>query len=95
MPVLRTSQTRVRVGHQLVEVVLANGNVLRISPRHPTADRRPFGDLVPGDRLREVEVVGVKLVPYDGDFTYDILPASSTGVYFAAGALVGSTLGPR
>jgi hypothetical protein len=34
----------------------------------------------------------VKLVPYDGKATYDILPATSTGFYFAGGALIGSTL---
>ena len=58
----------------------------------PTADGRPFADLVAGDRLGEVTVAGVRLVPYEGDFTYDILPASKTGDYYAAGALVGSTL---
>ena len=30
----------------------------------------------------------------DGEYTYDILPASKTGSYFAGGALIGSTLAP-
>ena len=34
-----------------------------------------------------------EVVPYAHDFTYDILPASDSGTYFAGGALVGSTLG--
>jgi hypothetical protein len=33
-----------------------------------------------------------ELVPYAYDAAYDILPASSTGTYSAAGALIGSTL---
>jgi hypothetical protein len=37
-------------------------------------------------------VVSAELVDYAHDRTYDILPRSSTGTYFAAGALVGSTL---
>jgi hypothetical protein len=91
VPVLRTITTPVQK-HHVVEVTLANGALLRISPRHPTADGRLFADLVPGDRLGEVEVAAARLVPYDANATYDILPASTTGSYFAAGALVGSTL---
>jgi hypothetical protein len=92
VPILRIGRTLVRSYHQVVEAVLANGAVLRISPRHPTADGRLFGDLVAGDHLGEVEVVRVRLVPYDDEYTYDILPASSAGAYFAGGALVGSTI---
>ena len=39
-------------------------------------------------------IVGVTRVPYTHAFTYDVLPRSSTGAYFAAGALIGSTLTP-
>jgi hypothetical protein len=94
VPVNRTSTTRVQ-RHHVVEVALANGAVLRISTRHPTADGHSFADLVAGDRLGEVEVVAVKLVPYDAEATYDILPASRTGFYFVGGALVGSTIARR
>jgi hypothetical protein len=41
-----------------------------------------------------VRVVSVLVVPYTEPFTYDILPDSETGVYFAAGAAIGSTLAP-
>jgi hypothetical protein len=37
-------------------------------------------------------VASAELVPYGYDATYDVLPASSTGTYFVAGALIGSTL---
>jgi hypothetical protein len=69
--------------------------VLSISPGHPTADGRLFSDLAAGTTLdAQHRVVEVQLVPYEHDRTYDILPASSSGAYFAAGALIGSTLRP-
>jgi hypothetical protein len=34
----------------------------------------------------------VEVVPYRHHFTYDILPASDSGTYFAAGMRIGSTL---
>jgi hypothetical protein len=34
----------------------------------------------------------VEIVPYGHPYTYDILPASKSGTYFAAGVLIGSTL---
>jgi hypothetical protein len=75
---------------------MRDGAVLEISPGHPTADGRTFGDLARGSRLDDSHTVdSAELVPYRFDRTYDILPASSTGTYFAAGALVGSTLRPE
>jgi hypothetical protein len=38
------------------------------------------------------EVSSAAVVPYGFDATYDILPDSDTGAYFAGGALIGSTL---
>jgi hypothetical protein len=78
--------------HVVVEVTLEDGRILEISPKHPTADGRTFADLAAGDRLGIVGVSSVRRVRYRFDHTYDLLPASSTGQYFAAGALVGSTL---
>jgi hypothetical protein len=40
-----------------------------------------------------VPVARVSTVPYEHPFTYDILPGSESGTYFASGALIGSTLG--
>jgi hypothetical protein len=78
--------------HRVVELQLAHGAILRISPRHPTADGRQFGNLAAGDVLDGVRVTRVRLVDYAEPFTYDILPASDSGTYFAGGALIGSTL---
>jgi hypothetical protein len=78
--------------HTVVRVVLATGSVLEISENHPTADGRTFGDLAVGDALDGIAIIEVSVVSYSHPFTYDILPDSDTGRYFAAGAAVGSTL---
>ena len=92
VPVIRTGHTSVR-GHRVMHIELDSGRVLDVSPGHPTADGRTFGELFAGSHLDEQhEVVAARLVPYEHDVTYDILPGSSTGAYFAAGALIGSTL---
>ena len=75
-----------------MQVTLATGDVLEISGGHPTADGDYFADLEAGDTLGEIEVVHVTEIPYPHAHTYDILPASDSGTYFAAGALIGSTL---
>ena len=78
--------------HSVVRVTLTTGSTLEISARHPTADGRTFGDLSTGDALDSVEIVSVEVIPYQYPFTYDILPDSDTGIYFAGGVAIGSTL---
>jgi hypothetical protein len=91
VPIQQTKRVAVE-RHVVTRVVLANGSTLEISAPHPTADARHFGDLRAGDTLGGVVVLSASIVPYAHDFTYDILPASDTGTYFAGGALIGSTL---
>jgi hypothetical protein len=91
VPIAEIHQTPVS-DHRVVRVALETGRVLEISPGHPTADGRWFGDLRAGDRLDGVLVLSAELVPYVHGFTYDILPASDTGTYVAGGTLIGSTL---
>jgi hypothetical protein len=91
VPIVRTQRTAVS-GHHVMRVQLSSGSVLQISPGHPTADGRTFEALTAGDRLDGVEITAAELVPYRHDATYDILPASDTGGYFAGGVLIGSTL---
>jgi hypothetical protein len=78
--------------HRVIEIVLRDGATLHISAGHPTADGRFFGQLRAGDWLGGGEVRSAAVVPYAHDATYDILPDSDTGTYFAGGALIGSTL---
>ena len=91
VPVRETHRTPV-THHRVVELVLRGGGVLRISAGHPTADGRFFGELRAGDWLGGREIESASDVPYEHDATYDILPDSDTGTYFAGGALIGSTL---
>jgi hypothetical protein len=95
VPIRLVHRQPVTASHRMVELELAHGVTLRISPRHPTADGRHFSDLVAGDVVDGVRVVAARLVDYDQPFTYDILPDSDSGTYFAAGTLIGSTLSER
>jgi len=92
VPLARVASTPV-FHHFVMRVVLDSGRILEISPGHPTADGRSFGRLQKGSRLdADHHVVSAELVPYHHARTWDILPGSDTGTYFAAGAEVGSTL---
>jgi hypothetical protein len=91
VPILRVNRAPAR-DHEVVRVRLATGTVLEISPGHPTADGRTFGDLRAGGTLDGKTIVSVELVPYAHPYTYDVLPASSTHTYVAGGALIGTTL---
>jgi hypothetical protein len=88
------SQVRQRpvANHEVMQIELESGRVLRISAPHPTADGRTFGALEPGQTLDGMGIVGARPIPYAHPFTYDILPNTSTGVYFAEGVAIGSTL---
>jgi hypothetical protein len=92
VPILAVHRTAAP-NHHVVQVKLANGSILEISAPHPTADGRTFGDLRRGDDLGGVAIEEVRSVPYASSYTYDILPASDSGTYFAGGVLIGSTLG--
>ena len=91
VPILKASRTRVR-NHSVVRVLLTSGRMLEISPGHPTADGRLFGELQAGDDIGGARAVTVGMIAYEHAYTYDILPASDSGTYLAAGAWIGSTL---
>lgn len=50
VPLLKVGHTSV-TQHRVVRVALEDGRVLQISPGHPTADGRTFGDLLAGGQL--------------------------------------------
>jgi hypothetical protein len=76
----------------VIRVVLADGRAVVASPGHPTGDGRLVGELNPGDLLDGSRVTTTQSMPYAGN-TWDLLPASSTGEYWANDVLLGSTLG--
>lgn len=91
VPVLATRQVIV-TDHAVVRLTLDNGRTIEVSGSHPTAAGQRLDALQPGDGVGALQVLAVELVPYTHDRTYDILPASDSGTYLAAGALLGSTL---
>ena len=78
--------------HHVVRITLDDGEPLEISAEHPLADGRSIGDLRAGAWVDGVQVRAVETVSYAHAFTYDILPASRTGAYYAGGMLLRSTL---
>lgn len=94
VPIVQTRQNPVE-DHQVVHVTLESGVTLAISGLHPTADGRAFSDLRAGDELDGASILGVEVVAYPHRYTYDILPGTETGTYYAGGVLIGSTLGDR
>ena len=93
--VLRVGRTPVPATHEVVRLILADGRVVRASPRHPLPDGRLLGDLRAGDDVDGALVTSAGLEPYDGGFTFDLLPSGPTGIYIADGVPLGSTLAGR
>jgi len=79
-------------GHKVMHIALRDGKELFVSPGHKVADGREAGAIKTGDILGGVPVILAELIPYGSDYTYDILPGGSTGMYFANGILLQSTL---
>lgn len=90
--VVKTRAVPVAKGHLLTRVGLSDGREVIASPAHPTADGRTLGELIAGDELDGARVVVVKAFASREPATYDLLPASPTGAYWANGVLIGSTL---
>jgi hypothetical protein len=91
VPIVSTRRTPA-TQHRVLEITLHDGRVLSVSGGHPTADGRELASLSVGDRLGQSRIVALREVAYRKPYTVDILPASDSGAYFAAGALLGSTL---
>ncbi len=94
-PLLRVESVPLQAPHTLLTVTLADGRTTRASAGHPASDDRALGSMRVGDTLDGARIVGIEVVPYDGAATWDLLPASDTGAYFADGVLLGSTLRPN
>jgi hypothetical protein len=91
-PLVAVGSTPVPATHEVVRLALQDGRVVYVSPGHPTADGRRVGDLAADDTLDGSRIASVERLAYTGGMTYDILPAGTTGAYWANGVLLGSTL---
>ncbi len=92
LPLVEIGSTPVPASHRVVELRLSDGRAVDVSPGHPTADGRRVGDLRPGDGYDGAVVVSSELVSYAGGATFDVLPEGATGMYWANGVLLGSTI---
>jgi hypothetical protein len=90
--VLSVTRTPVPTSHRVTRLILSDGRQTFASPNHPTSDGRLVGDLRAGDHYDGATVRTADLVPYRDDATYDLLPDSDTGTYWADGIPLGSTL---
>jgi hypothetical protein len=93
--VLETSVTSVPSSFQVIKVILKDGRTVTASPGHPTAEGRALGDYQVGDTIDGALVIMVEHVIYIGGATYDLLPGGSTGLYWANGVLLKSTLATK
>lgn len=90
--VVEIGSTPVPADHEVVDLVLADGRAVLVSPRHPLPDGRPVAALQAGDPFDGSIVASTSRIPYDGGRTFDLLPSGGTGVYWANGIELGSTL---
>jgi len=81
--------------HEVVRLVLDDGRIVTASPGHPLPDGRRLGDVRSGDGVDGATVVSAELLVYTGGSTFDLLPSGPTGVYFADGIPLASTLAAR
>lgn len=92
VPVRRVARVALRGAVPLLAVRLRDGAELVAAGAHPTAAGTRLWDVRPGDLLGAARIESVRLRYLRLEATYDLLPASMTGVYWASGALLGSTL---
>lgn len=93
--VLRTARRDLGSTLLLIRVVLDDGRSVVAAAAHPTAIGTALGALEPGDILDGSIVVMVEAVAAHDGVTYDLLPSGPTGVYWANGVPLGSTLVSR
>jgi hypothetical protein len=89
---VETSKIQVPPTHQVVVIMLEDGRTVTASLDHPTANGKALGDYRAGDILDGSRVIVAERMSYSGGATYDILPDSATGFYWANGILLSSTL---
>jgi hypothetical protein len=92
--VIALGSTAAPADHHVIRVTLADGRTVTASPGHPLADGRTLADLGLGDEVDGSTVASLEALPYGGAKTYDLVVSGDTGLYFAGGIPLGSTLEP-
>jgi hypothetical protein len=78
--------------HDVIRLTLADGRSVTASPGHPLADGRTIADLQLGDAIDGSTIAGLETIRYRASETYDLVVSGPTGIYFAGGIPLGSTL---
>ncbi len=92
VPIISTAATPVPSPFMVVQITLEDGRTVSASPGHPSAAKIALGDYKAGDILDGSPVAAAVRVAYSEGATYDILPGGGTGLYWANGILLLSTL---
>jgi hypothetical protein len=92
---LRVQKVPVPESHQMLQLKLEDGRKVLVSPLHPDRFGCPLKDLHKGDLLDGSRIKGYSFRQYESGYTYDLLPAGGTGLYWANGILIGSTMNER
>ncbi|MFH1382918.1 MAG: Hint domain-containing protein [Chloroflexota bacterium] len=93
--VIETVMTSVPPSFQLVKIQLSDGRTVTASSGHPTAEGLALGSYQVGKTLDGAQVESVEQIAYDNVATYDLLPSGETGLYWANGILLKSTLASK
>ncbi|HRI64383.1 MAG TPA: Hint domain-containing protein [Polyangium sp.] len=88
---LATQRVRVQ-NHSMAHIRFRDGFVVEISGEHPLGDGRSLWNLNPGEIIGTAQIEALSVVPYAGNFTFDVLPDSDSGTYYIHGMWVGSTM---
>lgn len=89
--VIRVSSIEAK-NHYVYDLKLADGREVWVSPNHPTNNGLTIAKLNVGKYYDGSKIISKLLVPYWANKTYDLLPDSDTGYYWANGIMLGSTL---
>ncbi|OGN89904.1 MAG: hypothetical protein A2Z74_04905 [Chloroflexi bacterium RBG_13_46_9] len=91
--VIDTTKTQVPMSFQLTRITLEDGRSVAASPGHPAANGQALAYYQVGDLLDGSRIISIESVAYLDSATYDILPSGPTGLYWANGILLRSTIG--
>jgi hypothetical protein len=91
-PVVEVGRVDIGPGHEATRVDLSDGRSITASAGHPLADGRPIGSLAIGDTVDGAIIVAVSRIANTASWTFDLRPSGPTGVYWAGGIPLGSTI---
>lgn len=94
-PIINKDSVKVAFNHLLINILLEDGRRIKCTPEHPNADYSLLSSLKTGNLLDGSKVIEIHFEHYTQPYTFDILPAGETGVYWASGIRLGSTLFPE